>query len=64
MQDEWEKHYTVVNFDQRNTGKTYLANKDKAIVVGQTGSVEDYVNDIICSILNDLLKRDEGQLIR
>jgi len=46
MQDEWEKHFIVVNFDQRNSGKTYLANKDKAIEIGQTGTIEDYVNDI------------------
>lgn len=46
MQVEWEKHFTVVNFDQRNAGKTYVANKDKAFEIGKSGSVEDYLKDI------------------
>lgn len=46
MQAEWEKHFTVVNFDQRNAGKTYVANKDKAFEIGKTGSVEDYLKDV------------------
>lgn len=46
MQAEWEKHFTVVNFDQRNAGKTYIANKDKAFEIGKTGSLDDYLKDI------------------
>lgn len=46
MQVEWEKHFTVVNFEQRNAGKTYVANKDKAFEIGKSGSVEDYLKDI------------------
>ena len=35
-----------MNFDQRNAGKTYVANKDKAFEIGKSGSVEDYLKDI------------------
>lgn len=46
MQAEWEKDFTVVNWDQRNTCKTYLANKDKALEIAETGSIDDFVQDI------------------
>ena len=46
MQTEWEKHFTVVNWDQRNTCKTLLANKDKADEIAETGSISDYTSDI------------------
>ncbi len=42
----WEEHFTVVNWDQRNTCKTYLANKDRAKEIAQTGTMEDYIKDI------------------
>ncbi|SHM60071.1 alpha/beta fold hydrolase [Ruminococcus flavefaciens] len=46
MQSEWEKNFTVVNWDQRNTCKTYLANKNNAAAIAQTGSISDYMADI------------------
>ena len=46
MQPEWEHHFTVVNWDQRNACKTYLANKSNAAAISQTGTLEDYMADI------------------
>ena len=46
LQAEWEQHFTVVNWDQRNTCKTYLANKGNATAIAQTGSISDYMADI------------------
>lgn len=46
MQKRWEKHFTVVHWDQRNACKTYLANKDKAAEIAKTGTMEDYMQDI------------------
>lgn len=46
MQSEWEKNFTVVNWDQRNTCKTYLANKNSAAAIAQSGSISDYMADI------------------
>ena len=42
----WEDKFTVVNWDQRNTCKTLLANKDRAAEIGLTGTMEDYIQDI------------------
>ena len=46
MQPEWEHHFTVVNLDQRNVCKTYLANKSNAAAISQSGTLEDYMADI------------------
>lgn len=46
MQSEWEKAFTIVNWDQRNTCKTYLANKKNAAVIARSGSIADYMADI------------------
>lgn len=46
FQSEWEKHFTVVNWDQRNTCKTYFANIQSAKEIAHTGTIEDYVKDI------------------
>lgn len=46
MQSLWEETFTVVNWDQRNAGKTYLANQDKAEEIAKTGSMADYMQDI------------------
>lgn len=46
MQQEWEHHFTVVNWDQRNACKTYLANKSNAAAISQSGTLEDYMADI------------------
>ncbi len=46
MQAEWERHYTVVNWDQRNACKTYLANKNNAAFIAHSGTLEDYIADI------------------
>ncbi len=51
MQDLWEKSFTVVNWDQRNACKTYLANKDKAMEIAGTGTMEDYMGD-----MDDIIK--------
>lgn len=41
-----EDRFTVVNWDQRNTCKTYFANKDKAKEIAATGTMDDFVQDI------------------
>lgn len=46
MQSEWEQHFTVVNWDQRNACKTYLANKCSAAAIAQTGTIADYMADL------------------
>lgn len=46
MQPEWEHYFTVVNWDQRNACKTYLANKSNAAAISQSGTLEDYMADI------------------
>ncbi len=46
LQQGWEEKFTVVNWDQRNTCKTYFANKDRAKEISETGTIEDYVSDI------------------
>lgn len=46
LQHDWEKEYTVVNFDQRNTCKTYLKNKDVAQDIAEKTTLEDYLADI------------------
>lgn len=45
-QEGWEDKFTVANWDQRNTCKTYCANKDKAQEIALTGTMEDFVKDI------------------
>lgn len=61
MQAELEKKFTVVNWDQRNTCKTYFANKEKATEISKTGTIEDYINDIddIVSYLHTVYEFDK-----
>lgn len=42
----WEEKFTLVNWDQRNSCKTYFANKDKAREIAKTGTMADYLKDI------------------
>lgn len=46
LQADWEEKYTVANWDQRNTCKTYFANKDNAMKIAKTGTMEDFIKDI------------------
>lgn len=46
MQSEWEQKLTVVNFDQRNSGKTYVANRHNKMEIAKTGTIEDYIKDV------------------
>lgn len=46
LQAEWEKAFTVVNWDQRNACKTYLANKAEARTIAKSGTMECYMQDI------------------
>ena len=46
VQAGWEEKFTVVNWDQRNTCKTYFANQDRAKEIAKTGTLDDYVRDI------------------
>lgn len=46
MQLSWEEEFTIVNWDQRNSGKTYCANREKSYEIGKTGSLSDYMKDI------------------
>jgi pimeloyl-ACP methyl ester carboxylesterase len=43
-QYEWEGDFTVVNWDQRNTGKTYLANDPESVL--PTMSAERMLEDV------------------
>lgn len=66
MQAEWEKKFTVVNWDQRNTCKTYYANKENAAEIAKTGTIEDYVKDIddIIAYLHTVYEFDKLILMR
>lgn len=44
FQYEWENDFTVVHWDQRNVGKTYLANDPEAVL--QTMSAERVLDDV------------------
>ncbi len=46
LQAGWEEKFTVANWDQRNTCKTYFANKDKSKEIAKTGTMEDFIKDI------------------
>ncbi|MDO5559626.1 MAG: alpha/beta hydrolase [Oscillospiraceae bacterium] len=46
LQAGWEDKFTVANWDQRNTCKTYFANKESAEEIVQTGTMEDFIKDI------------------
>ncbi len=46
LQAGWEEKFTVANWDQRNTCKTYFANKDKAKEISKAGTMEDFIKDI------------------
>lgn len=46
LMGSWEDKFTVVNWDQRNTCKTLLANKDRVDEIGKTGTMSDYIKDI------------------
>ena len=46
LMGSWEEKFTVVNWDQRNTCKTLLANKDRVDEIGKTGTMEEYIEDI------------------
>lgn len=46
LQAGWEEKYTVANWDQRNSCKTYFANKHKAKDIAQTGTMDDFIKDI------------------
>lgn len=45
-QYDWERDYTIVNWDQRNSGKTYLLNEDNAEEISKELSTDVLVNDI------------------
>ncbi|TYP74680.1 alpha/beta fold hydrolase [Paenibacillus methanolicus] len=42
----WERDYTVVNWDQRNAGRTYLLNKSKAGQVRDSLTTDKLVEDV------------------
>lgn len=46
LQAGWEDKFTVANWDQRNACKTYFANKEKAMEIAKTGTMEDFIKDI------------------
>lgn len=46
LQNGWEDKFTIANWDQRNTCKTYFANKDKSKEIAKTGTIEDFIKDI------------------
>lgn len=42
----WEQKYTLVNWEQRNAGKTYFLNKGKERVITDNLSIGVFVDDI------------------
>lgn len=42
----WTDHFTVVNWDQRGSGRTYSANPGRKQEISQTGTMEDYMRDL------------------
>lgn len=42
----WEQKYTVVNWEQRNAGKTYFLNKGKEQVIADNLSIGVFIDDI------------------
>ncbi|MEP6632849.1 MAG: alpha/beta fold hydrolase [Luteimonas sp.] len=54
FQRPWEDYFTVVNWDQRGAGKTYVANSPDA--VGPTLHIDRYVDDTI-ELIEFLRKR-------
>ncbi len=61
LQAGWEEHFTIVNWDQRNACKTYLANKDRAKEIAGTGTMDDFVQDIheVIAYLHTVLDFDK-----
>ena len=41
-----ERNYTVVNWDQRNTGKTYQLNEEKEDSSKTSVTIEQFISDI------------------
>jgi len=58
-QDEWEKNFTVVNWDQRNTGKTYFLNNTEEITA--TVSMDQALKDTLDMVmyLRESLHKDK-----
>ena len=46
MQTSWEQEMVVVNYDQRGTCKTYMAERERADEIGRTGTIEDHIGDV------------------
>lgn len=57
----WEERFTVVNWDQRGSGRSYTANRGRIREIGKTGTIEDYVRDIdeIIAYLHTVLDFDK-----
>lgn len=62
-QYEWEQDFTVVNWDQRNVGKTYLANDPEAVM--QTMSAERVLEDVheVTAYVKQQLHKDKIILV-
>lgn len=58
-QEQWEENFTVVNWDQRNAGKTYFLNNPKK--TASTVSMEQAVKDTldVVKYLQKSLKKDK-----
>lgn len=65
LMGKWEEQFTVVNFDQRNACKTYLANKENAFTIAKQGSLEDYMKDVeeIVAYLHTIYEFDKLYLL-
>ena len=57
-----ENDYTVVNWDQRNAGKTYFLNKDKADDIKSSLSIEQSIDDTY-EVVKFLKQRFEKDII-
>ena len=55
-----EDEYTIVNWEQRNTGRTYFLNKAKETEIQKKLCIEQYVDDIyeVVTYLKETYKKD------
>ena len=65
FQNPWEDYFTVVQWDQRGTGKTFVANDPK--IIAPTMTVQQMTSDaeeVVRYLLKDLRKAKDNRVVR